>query len=84
MKPFLLHTPGLIGLKFDIFELMFNEILVIRIHNSQLVYNFYEQAIKLFSLSFTCFMRFLILLLLYRNNDRKLVGILFSFENMSC
>ena len=65
MEPFLLHTPGGIGLKFDIFELMFNEILVIRIHNSQLVYNFDEEAIKLFSLSFTCFMRFLILLLLY-------------------
>ena len=37
-----------IGLKFDVFELMFNEILVMNIHNSQLVYNFYEQAIKLF------------------------------------
>ena len=35
-------------LKFDIFELMFNEIFVIRMHNSQLVYNFYEQAIKRF------------------------------------
>ena len=43
-----LFTPGWIGLKFDIFELMFNEILVIHMHNSQLVYNFYEQAIKLF------------------------------------
>ena len=60
----LLHTPGWIGLKFDIFDLMFNEILVINMHNSQLVYNFYEQAIKSFSLRFTCFMRFLILLLL--------------------
>ena len=72
-----------IGLKFDIFELMFNEILVTHMHNSQLVYNFYEQAIKLF-LSFTCFMRFLILLLLYGNNDRKLIGVLFSFVNRSC
>ena len=41
-------TLGRIGLKFDIFELMFYEILVMHIHNSQLVYNFYEQAIKLF------------------------------------
>ena len=41
-------TPGWIGLKFDIFKLMFNEILVMHMHNSQLVYNFYEQAIKLF------------------------------------
>ena len=49
-------TPGQIGLKFDIFELMFYEILVMHIQNSHLVYNFYEQAIKLFLLSFTCFM----------------------------
>ena len=41
-------TPRRIGLKFDIFELMFYEILVMHIHNSHLVYNFYEQAIKLF------------------------------------
>ena len=40
--------PGWIGLKFDIFELMFNEILVMHRRNSQLVYTFYEQAIKLF------------------------------------
>ena len=53
-------------------------------HNSQLVYNFYEQAIKLFPLSFTCFIRFLVLLLLYQNNDRKLIGVLFSFVNRSC
>ena len=53
-------------------------------HNSQLVYNIYEQAIKLFSLSFICFMRFLVLLLLYRNNERKLIGVLFSFINSSC
>ena len=39
---------GWIGLKFDILELMFYEILVIHMHNSQLVSNFYEQAIKLF------------------------------------
>ena len=44
----ILTTPGWIGLKFDIFELMFNEILVMPMHNSQLVYNFYEEAIKLF------------------------------------
>ena len=50
-------TPGRIGLKFDIFELMFYEILVMHTRNSHLVYNLYEQAIKLFlSLSFTCFM----------------------------
>ena len=42
------NTPGRIGLKFDIFELMFYEILVMHIHNNHLVYNFYEQAIKLF------------------------------------
>ena len=58
--------PGRIGLKFGIFELMFYEILVMHIHNSHLVYNFYDQAIKLFlrvlhvlcdfSSSFTCFM----------------------------
>ena len=77
-------TPGQIGLKFDIFELMFYEILVMHIQNSNLVYNFYEQAIKLFLLSFTCFMWFLILLFLYRNNDRKLIGVLFSFVNRSC
>ena len=40
--------PGWTGLKFDIFELMFYEILVMHMRNSQLVYNFYEQAIKLF------------------------------------
>ena len=40
--------PGRIGLKFDMFELMFYEILFIHIHNSHLVYNFYEQAIKHF------------------------------------
>ena len=34
--------------KFDIFELMFHEILVMHIHNSHQVYNFYEQTIKLF------------------------------------
>ena len=45
---------------------------------------FYEQEIKLFSLSFICFMRFLVLLLLYRNNERKLIGVLFSFVNSSC
>ena len=39
--------PGRIGLKFDIFELMFYEVLVMHIHNGHLVYNFYEQAIKL-------------------------------------
>ena len=27
---------------------------------------------------------FLVLLLLYRNNDRKLIGVLFSFVNRSC
>ena len=43
-----LFTPGRIGLKFDIFKLMFYEILVMHIHNSHLIYNFYEQAIKLF------------------------------------
>ena len=43
-----LITPGRIGLKFDIFELILYEILVMHKHNSQLVYNFYEQAIKLF------------------------------------
>ena len=53
------------------------------LHNSQLVHNFYEQAIKL-SLSFTCFMRFFILLLVYQNNDRKLIAFLFSFVNRSC
>ena len=52
-------------------------------HNSQLVYSFYEQLKKTFSLSFTCFMRFLVLLLLYRNNDRKLIGGLLSFVNRS-
>ena len=41
-------TQGRIGLKFDIFGLMFYEIFVMHIHNSHLVYNFYEQAIKLF------------------------------------
>ena len=41
-------TPGRIGLKFDIFKLMFYEILVMHIHNSHLVYNFYEQGIKFF------------------------------------
>ena len=40
--------PGQIGLKFDIFDLMFHEILVLHIHNSHLVYNFHEQAIQLF------------------------------------
>ena len=45
---FLVIARVAIVLKFDIFELMFNEILVIDMHNSQLVYNFYEQAIKLF------------------------------------
>ena len=39
---------------------------------------------KTFSLSFTSLMRFLILLLLYQNNDRKLIGVLFSFVNRSC
>ena len=39
---------GLNWLKFDIFELMFNEILVMYMHNSQLVDNFSEQAVKLF------------------------------------
>ena len=29
-------------------ELMFNEIFVMHMHNSQVVYNFYEQAMKLF------------------------------------
>ena len=44
------NTLGRIGLKFDVFELMVYEILVnvMYIHNSHLVYNFYEQAIKLF------------------------------------
>ena len=42
------NTTGWIGLKFDIFELMFNETFVMHMHNSQLVYNFYEQAIKRF------------------------------------
>ena len=42
------YTLGRIGLEFDIFEFMFYEILVMYIHNSHLVYNFYEQAIKLF------------------------------------
>ena len=64
---------------------MFYEILVMKMHNSQLVYNFYEhEEIKLFSLSFICFMKFLVLLLLYRNNERKLIGVLFSFVNSSC
>ena len=34
-------------------------------HNSQLVYNFYDEAINFLSLSFTCFARFFVLLLLY-------------------
>ena len=32
------------------------------------------------SLSFSCFMTFLVLLLLYRNNDRKLIGVLSQFR----
>ena len=43
-----MSMPGRIGLKFDIFDFMFYEILVMHMHNSQLVYNFYEQTIKLF------------------------------------
>ena len=45
-----LNTSGRIGLKLDIFELTFYDILNMHIHNSHLVYNFYEQAIKLFPL----------------------------------
>ena len=75
--------PGRIGLKFDIFELMFYEILVMHIHNGHLVYNFYEQAINFF-FKFYIFYEILVLLLSYRNNDRKLIGVLFSFVNRSC
>ena len=42
-------TPGRIGLKFDIFELIFYEIPVMHVHNSHLIDNFYDLAIKLFS-----------------------------------
>ena len=43
-----ISMPGQIGLKFDIFQLMIHEVLVMHLNNSHLVYNFYEQAIKLF------------------------------------
>ena len=42
---FHVNTPGRIYLKFDIFELMFMRFFLYIIHNSHLVYNFYEQAI---------------------------------------
>ena len=35
------------------------------------------------SLSFISFMRFLVFLFLYQNNNRKLIGVLFSFINSS-
>ena len=53
-------------------------------HNSRLVYNFYEQAIKFFLSVLQGFMIFLVLLLLYGNNDRQLIGVLFIFVNRSC
>ena len=52
---FLTSTPGWIGLKFDIFELMFYEILVMNMHNSQLVYNFLWARNKTFFLKFYMF-----------------------------
>ena len=52
---FLTSTPGWIGLKFDIFELMFYEILVMNMHNSQLVYNFLWARNKTFFLEFYMF-----------------------------
>ena len=45
-----LITPGRIGLKFDIFELMFYEILVMHIHDNHLVYNIYERQENFFFL----------------------------------
>ena len=76
-------THGLIRLEFDIFELMFYEILVIHIHNSHLVYNFYEQPIKLF-FKFYMFYENFGLLLLYRSNDNNVNCVLFNFVNRSC
>ena len=85
MLYFSLFMQGRIGLKFDIFELMFNEILVMHIHNSHLVYNFYVQAIKLFLqlLHVLCDFWFCYF---YTDSmiERKLINVLFNFVNGSC
>ena len=59
---------------------MFNEILVIHMHNSQLVYNFYEQAINFFFKFYMFYEIFDVITF----NDRKLIGVLFGFVNRSC
>ena len=59
-----ISTLGRIGLEFDIFELIFYEVLAMHIHNSHLVYNVYEQAMKRF-FKFYMFYDIFVSLLLY-------------------